>query len=101
MTHSYPTRRASDLIRSIEHRLQADADEAELLTLIDSLNADPSVHGILVQLPLPKGMNAAAVLDRIVPTKDVDGFTPVNVGRLSSGTGGQIGREWCREREWQ
>src|SRR3546814_220975 len=90
MTHSYPTRRASDLIRSIEHRLQADADEAELLTLIDSLNADPSVHGILVQLPLPKGMNAAAVLDRIVPTKDVDGFHPVNVGRLSSGTGGLV-----------
>src|SRR3546814_662897 len=77
-------------IRSIEHRLQADADEAELLTLIDSLNADPSVHGILVQLPLPKGMNAAAVLDRIVPTKDVDGFHPVNVGRLSSGTGGLV-----------
>lgn len=77
-------------IRSIEHRLDSDAGEAELLALIDSLNADRAVHGILVQLPLPKEMNAAAVLDRIVPTKDVDGFHPVNVGRLSSGTGGLV-----------
>jgi methylenetetrahydrofolate dehydrogenase (NADP+)/methenyltetrahydrofolate cyclohydrolase len=58
--------------------------------LIDALNADPAVHGILVQLPLPKGLNAGPVLDRISPDKDVDGFHPVNVGRLSTGTGGLV-----------
>lgn len=77
-------------IHSIEHRLPADTAEADLLALIDALNADPAVHGILVQLPLPKGLNAAAVLDRISPDKDVDGFHPVNVGRLSTGTGGLV-----------
>jgi methylenetetrahydrofolate dehydrogenase (NADP+) / methenyltetrahydrofolate cyclohydrolase len=77
-------------ITSIEHRLPADTAEAELLALIDRLNADPAVHGILVQLPLPKGLNAAAILDRISPDKDVDGFHPVNVGRLSTGTGGLV-----------
>jgi len=77
-------------IRSIEHRLADDTAEADLLALIDQLNADADVHGILVQLPLPKGINAARVLDRIVPAKDVDGFHPVNVGRLSTGTGGLV-----------
>ncbi|MDE1916653.1 MAG: bifunctional methylenetetrahydrofolate dehydrogenase/methenyltetrahydrofolate cyclohydrolase FolD [Sphingomonadales bacterium] len=77
-------------ITSIEHRLPADTAETELLALIDRLNADPAIHGILVQLPLPKGLNAAAVLDRISPDKDVDGFHPVNVGRLSTGTGGLV-----------
>lgn len=77
-------------IHSIEHRLPADTAEADLLALIDALNADPAVHGILVQLPLPKGLNAAAILDRISPEKDVDGFHPVNVGRLSTGTGGLV-----------
>lgn len=77
-------------IHSIEHRLPADTREADLLALIDQLNADPAVHGILVQLPLPKGLNAAAILDRISPDKDVDGFHPVNVGRLSTGTGGLV-----------
>lgn len=77
-------------IRSIEHRLAADCGEATLLNLIDALNADADVHGILVQLPLPKGMHSAKVLERILPVKDVDGFHPVNVGRLSTGTGGLV-----------
>ncbi|WP_288115354.1 bifunctional methylenetetrahydrofolate dehydrogenase/methenyltetrahydrofolate cyclohydrolase FolD [Novosphingobium sp.] len=73
-------------IRSIEHRLPADTPQEDVLGLIDALNADPQVHGILVQLPLPRHINAALVLDRIDPAKDVDGFHPVNVGRLSTGT---------------
>jgi methylenetetrahydrofolate dehydrogenase (NADP+)/methenyltetrahydrofolate cyclohydrolase len=77
-------------IASFEHRLPADTDEATLLTLIDTLNLDPAVHGILVQLPLPEQIEAGRVLDRIAPEKDVDGFHPVNVGRLSTGTGGLV-----------
>ncbi|QGP80396.1 bifunctional 5,10-methylenetetrahydrofolate dehydrogenase/5,10-methenyltetrahydrofolate cyclohydrolase [Sphingobium sp. CAP-1] len=77
-------------IRSIEHRLAADCDEVALCDLIDALNADPAVHGILVQLPLPAGIDATRVLDRIDPAKDVDGFHPVNVGRLSTGTRGLV-----------
>jgi methylenetetrahydrofolate dehydrogenase (NADP+) / methenyltetrahydrofolate cyclohydrolase len=77
-------------MRSIEHRLPASTTEADLLALIAALNADQDVHGILVQLPLPRRIDAAKVLDAIDPGKDVDGFHPVNVGRLSSGTGGLI-----------
>ncbi len=77
-------------IASFEHRLAADTDEATLLALIDRLNDDPAIHGILVQLPLPGQIEAGRVLDRIVPEKDVDGFHPVNVGRLSTGTGGLV-----------
>ena len=77
-------------IASFEHRLPADTGEATLLALIDRLNHDPAVHGILVQLPLPDGIDAGRVLDSIAPGKDVDGFHPVNVGRLSSGTGGLV-----------
>lgn len=77
-------------IRSIEHRLPAETGQELVLALIDELNADPLVHGILVQLPLPKHIDAARVLDRIDPEKDVDGFHPVNVGRLSTGTGGLV-----------
>ena len=66
-------------------RLPADAPEPELLALIDRLNADPAVHGILVQLPLPKHMNTQKVLLRMSPEKDVDGFHPVNVGKLVIG----------------
>jgi len=77
-------------MRSIEHRLPAHAGQDELLALIRALNADASVHGILVQLPLPPQIDAARILDTIDPTKDVDGFHPVNVGRLSTGTGGLI-----------
>lgn len=77
-------------ILSLEHRLPADTPQADVLALIDQFNADPAVHGILVQLPLPKHIDAALVLDRIDPAKDVDGFHPVNVGRLSTGTGGLV-----------
>lgn len=74
-------------IASREFRLSDMVDGTELLALIDRLNADADVHGILVQLPLPAHIDANAVLDRIDPAKDVDGFHPVNVGRLSSGNG--------------
>ena len=77
-------------IRSFEHRLPPDTDQATLLGLIAECNADDAVHGILVQLPLPPHIDPARVLDAIDPRKDVDGFHPVNVGRLSTGTGGLI-----------
>lgn len=63
----------------------ADMSEADLLALVDRLNADPKIHGILVQLPLPKHIDASRVLLRIDPRKDVDGFHPVNVGKVSTG----------------
>jgi len=66
-------------------RMPATATEQELLSVVDRLNGDPAVHGILVQMPLPKHMNADAVIRRIKPEKDVDGFHPVNVGKLSIG----------------
>ena len=66
-------------------RLLGTATEHELLTVVDALNTDPNVHGILVQMPLPKHMNADAVIRRIKPEKDVDGFHPVNGGKLSIG----------------
>lgn len=69
-------------MRSFAHDLPATAPEADLLALIDRLNADPSVSGILVQLPLPKQIDPANVVERIDPRKDVDGFHPYNVGRL-------------------
>lgn len=93
-SHVYVRRKISECrrvgITSIEHRLPVDCPQAELLALIDALNADAAVHGILIQLPLPAGIDAALVLDRIDPAKDVDGFHPVNVGRLSTGTGGLV-----------
>ena len=70
---------------SIQHNLPADTPEAELLGLVHALNADPAVHGILVQLPLPKPIDSARVLELIAPEKDVDGFHPINVGLLSIG----------------
>lgn len=69
---------------SFDHRLPAETTEAALLALIATLNADPSVHGILVQLPLPKHIDSAKILRAIDPAKDVDGFHPINVGRLGS-----------------
>ena len=70
---------------SFEHRLDAGTAEAELLALIDALNADPKVHGILVQLPLPAHLNSELVINRIDPAKDVDGFHISNVGLLGTG----------------
>jgi methylenetetrahydrofolate dehydrogenase (NADP+) / methenyltetrahydrofolate cyclohydrolase len=72
-------------MKSFDHRLPATTGEAELLTLVSRLNADPTVHGILVQLPLPKQIDAQKVIAAIDPAKDVDGFHPVNAGRLSAG----------------
>jgi len=66
-------------------RLPADTSEDALLAQVDRLNADPNVHGILVQMPLPRHMSADKVIRRILPEKDVDGFHPVNVGKLSIG----------------
>jgi methylenetetrahydrofolate dehydrogenase (NADP+) / methenyltetrahydrofolate cyclohydrolase len=72
-------------MNSWEHKLPADTPEADLLALVQKLNADPSVHGILVQMPLPKHIDSAKILNTINPDKDVDGFHVVNVGRLSTG----------------
>lgn len=69
-------------MNSWEHRLPAETPEADVLALVEKLNNDPACHGILVQLPLPKHINAEKVLNLISPDKDVDGFHPVNVGRL-------------------
>ena len=66
-------------------RLPQETPEAELLALVDRLNADPKIHGILVQLPLPKQINSQRVLHRVAPAKDVDGFHPENVGKVSTG----------------
>lgn len=77
-------------IRSREYRLPDSVTQAELLALIDRLNGADEVHGILVQIPLPGHIEANAILDRIDPAKDVDGFHPVNVGRLTTGGGGLV-----------
>jgi len=69
-------------IASFEHRLPASTSQSELLALVEALNADERVHGILVQLPLPKHIDEKAVIAAISPEKDVDGFTPINVGRM-------------------
>jgi len=73
-------------MRSFEHRLPDTTGEAELLQLVERLNNDPAVNGILVQLPLPKQIDEAAVINAINPDKDVDGFHLVNVGRLATGS---------------
>lgn len=77
-------------MESFEHRLPADTDRDTLIALVDTLNADPAVDGILVQLPLPGHLDEQAVLLRIDPDKDVDGFHPVNAGRLATGLDGFV-----------
>src|SRR5688572_5760551 len=72
-------------MRSFDHRLPETVGQAELLTLVRRLNADAAVHGILVQLPLPPQIDALEVLAAIDPSKDVDGFHPMNAGRLATG----------------
>lgn len=72
-------------MHSYEHRLEADTPEADLLALVERLNVDPDVHGILVQLPLPGHINEDLVINAINPAKDVDGFHISNVGLLSTG----------------
>ncbi|MCB1450516.1 MAG: bifunctional methylenetetrahydrofolate dehydrogenase/methenyltetrahydrofolate cyclohydrolase [Nitratireductor sp.] len=71
--------------KSVTHRLDASTAEADLLALIAELNADPSIHGILVQLPLPKQIDEGKVIQEIAPEKDVDGFHFINVGKLGTG----------------
>ena len=75
---------------SFEHRLSDQTTERQLLVLIDQLNSDPTVHGILVQLPLPAQINSHAVINAIDPDKDVDGFHLINVGRLTTGESGLV-----------
>jgi methylenetetrahydrofolate dehydrogenase (NADP+)/methenyltetrahydrofolate cyclohydrolase len=77
-------------MESFEHRLSTDTTESELLSLVERLNADPRVDGILVQLPLPGHIDADKVLTSIDPDKDVDGFHPVNAGRLAIGLEGFV-----------
>jgi methylenetetrahydrofolate dehydrogenase (NADP+)/methenyltetrahydrofolate cyclohydrolase len=77
-------------MNSIEHRLDAATPEPELLALVQQLNEDASIHGILVQLPLPEQIDAAKVLDAISPDKDVDGFHIINAGRLAVGLPGLV-----------
>jgi methylenetetrahydrofolate dehydrogenase (NADP+) / methenyltetrahydrofolate cyclohydrolase len=77
-------------MRSFEHVLPAATGEAELLRLVAELNADPAVDGILVQLPLPKQIDAQKVIEAIDPAKDVDGFHPINAGRLMTGVPGLV-----------
>src|SRR3546814_11021107 len=75
-------------MQEFEHRLPATASQAELIALVDTLNADPAADGILVQLPLPKHIDEQAIITRIDPDKDVDGFNPVNAVRLATGLEG-------------
>ena len=75
---------------SVEHKLPAATTQDDLLRLVERLNADPAVHGILVQLPLPKGLDSASVVAAIDPAKDVDGLTERNVGRLWNGDEGLV-----------
>ncbi len=77
-------------MQSFEHSLPTDTTEAALLSLIDQLNRDLAVHGILVQLPLPDQIDGDKVLDAIDPAKDVDGFHLINAGRLATGGGGMV-----------
>ena len=72
-------------MHSVTHRLPADVSQDDLLALVRQLNADPAIHGILVQLPLPKGLDEKAVIETIDPAKDVDGLHVVNAGRLAQG----------------
>ena len=77
-------------MNSYEHKLDADTGEADLLALIDDLNKDPEVHGILVQLPLPKHIDESAVINAVSADKDVDGFHLSNVGKLATGGEGIV-----------
>jgi methylenetetrahydrofolate dehydrogenase (NADP+)/methenyltetrahydrofolate cyclohydrolase len=77
-------------MRSFEHRLPADTAQEDLVALVRRLNADPAVHGILVQLPLPGHLDAEAVIAAIDPDKDVDGLTVTNAGRLAAGLAGLV-----------
>lgn len=77
-------------MRPFDYHLDATASEDEVVSLVQKLNADPAVHGILVQMPLPSQIDATRVIARVDPEKDVDGFHPLNVGRLASGLPGLV-----------
>ena len=77
-------------MESFEHRLPAETSQNELIALVDQLNEDPAVDGILVQLPLPDQIDERVIITRISPDKDVDGFHPVNAGRLAIGLHGFV-----------
>lgn len=77
-------------MKSVQHTLPADTSQKQLLTLVEGLNADPAVHGILVQLPLPDQIDETAVLAAVDPAKDVDGFHVINAGKLSTGAPGLV-----------
>jgi len=77
-------------MNSYEHRMDSDVSEAELLAVVEDLNLDPAVHGILVQLPLPKHINETAVIAAVAPEKDVDGFHVINSGLLATGGRGMV-----------
>jgi len=72
-------------IKAVDRRLPAETSQDNILSILDAWNADPSIHGILVQLPLPDHVDEKTVMERIRPEKDADGFHPVNVGRMASG----------------
>ena len=77
-------------MHSVTHKLPAATPQAEVIDLVQRLNADPAIHGILVQLPLPTGIDSAAVIAAINPDKDVDGLSVINAGRLASGLPGLV-----------
>jgi len=77
-------------MHSVTHRLAADTSEADLLALVRQLNADPTIHGILVQFPVPAPLRQAVIVDTIDPDKDVDGLNVINAGRLASGVPGLV-----------
>jgi len=80
------SRTASEIgFHSVQHTLDAATSEADLLALVGKLNSDPAIHGILVQMPLPKQIRSTAAIETILPEKDVDGLNPVNAGRLAGG----------------
>jgi methylenetetrahydrofolate dehydrogenase (NADP+) / methenyltetrahydrofolate cyclohydrolase len=88
-SHSYVASKSRAVtevgMRPFDHQLPADVSEAELLSLVQKLNANPAVHGVLVQMPLPPHIDAKLVVAAINPAKDVDGFHPLNAGRLVTG----------------
>ena len=77
-------------MRSFDHRLPGTASEAELLALVRQLNDDPQVNGVLVQMPLPAGLDASRIIAAVDPAKDVDGFHPLNVGKLNMNLPGLV-----------
>ena len=83
------SRRAGECgFHSVQHTLPAETTQADLVALVERLNADPAIHGILVQLPLPAHIDAVAIIQAIDPAKDVDGFTFINAGKLATGEAG-------------